>query len=71
MSYWRGSGVDSQFYSMNLVCWECSGDYLAEFDAEGPSADIAWICEEPVKRPWWAFWKSKECGYSNYQEVDL
>ena len=71
MSYWRGSGVDSQFYSLNLLCSECSGDFLAEFDAEGSSAEIEWLCRELVKRPFWAFWRSKTCGYSNYQEVEL
>lgn len=57
MSYWTGSGVNSQFYSMNLTCWECTEDYLAEFDAEGSSADIAWTCQK--------------CGYENSQEVEL
>jgi hypothetical protein len=71
MSYWRGSGVDSQFYSWELFCYECDAYYLAEFDSEWSSVVIEWICEEPVKRPWWAFWKEKECGFSNSQELDL
>ena len=68
---WRGSGVDSRFYSWELFCYECDAYYLAEFDSEWSSVVIEWICEEPVKRPWWAFWKEKECGFSNSQELDL
>lgn len=67
----RGSGEDSQFYSFNLVCWKCDSDFLAEFEAEWPSADIEWICEAQIQTPRWAFWRSKTCGYSNIQEVQL
>lgn len=68
---WRGSGIYAEFHSRWLFCSECDGEYLAEFETEWSSADIDWICEEPVKRPWWAFWRSKKCGYENLQEVEL
>ena len=71
MGYWTGSGVEEEFHSINLTCYECGADYLAEFWAEGSTADVSWECEAPVKRPWWAFWRPKICGYSNFPEVDL
>jgi hypothetical protein len=69
--YWRGSGVNARFYSVDLLCYSCSGDYCAEFDTEWSSADIEWVCELPITRPWWAFWRPKICGYHNMQEVEV
>ena len=71
MGYWTGSGVDAEFYSMNLSCYECDGDYEAEFYTDSSCAEVEWICKEPTKRPWWAFWRSKICGYENSREVEV
>ena len=71
MSYWTGSGVDAEFYTKDLFCYECDGDYEAEFYTDSSSAWVDWTCEAPIKNPWWAFWRKKICGYENSREVEV
>jgi hypothetical protein len=71
MGYWTGSGVDDQFYSVNVTCDECDGDYEAEFYTDSSTGWVKWTCESPKKNPWWAFWRPKICGYENSREVEV